>query len=165
VELIERQQSFSMSFVGIYSSKTLYRICIVSTGHHMCNSCPLELYMQRPTQQPEGGSIGKITTAVYLSVGFLHVGKGVLFIDMELLTFLLSAHLHRNMPSFSRKNSACTLPFPRTPNLSPGCVTNPELSKKTSLRRCKWVFRIFYMYYVVIQDRKKGPMLLKIFTF
>jgi AAA domain len=49
------------------------------------------------------GSVGKTTTVVNISVVLLHVGKGVLFIDMELLTFLLSAHLYR-MFSFSREN-------------------------------------------------------------
>jgi len=43
-------------------------VCTSSTGNHMCKSCPLEFYMQRLTQQPTGS---------------LHVGKGVLFVDME----------------------------------------------------------------------------------
>jgi hypothetical protein len=48
-----------------------------STGHHIYKSCPLETLMQKPQ------------TAVNLSVGLLHVGKGVLLIDMELLTFFI----------------------------------------------------------------------------
>ncbi len=42
----------------------------------------------------------------------LHVGGGVLFTEMELLTFLLSAYLHRNTPSLPRKNVHALSPSP-----------------------------------------------------
>ncbi len=42
----------------------------------------------------------------------LHVGGGVLFTEMELLTFLLSTHLHRNTPSIPRKNVHALSPSP-----------------------------------------------------
>jgi hypothetical protein len=76
----------------------------------------------------------KVTDAYFLTV--LGVGAGEPFFKRVLsrITFLclffvsiaiateFRIKLHRNTPSFPRKNSACTLPFPRTPNLSPGCI-------------------------------------------
>jgi septum formation inhibitor-activating ATPase MinD len=52
----------------------------------MYKSCPLEHYTKIKIRSQKG-DVGKTTKkTVNLSVGLLHVGKGVLFVDMEFLT-------------------------------------------------------------------------------
>ncbi len=62
----------------IQASETRCWVCLSSTGHHMCDSCPLEAGI---------GRCRRTITAADQSAGHLHVGGGVLFTDMELRAF------------------------------------------------------------------------------
>ncbi len=97
----------------------------------MCNSCPLEHYMQRPTQLTKR-QCGQNHNSVNLSDGLLHVGKGVLPIDMELLTFFIKRTSPSEQAQLPKEKIVHALsPSPAPPTSYP--LPIPSFSRQKAL--------------------------------